>query len=288
MQKETLVSIIMPVYNSEKTIERSIKSVVEQKQKCKEIEFIVVDGASTDGTLDIVNKYSNYVDTLISEKDNGVYDAVNKGLRAASGKYFIMLAADDSLLNSSIESFLESVRQETDIWCGSIVYEYAHHVWARIDSDQDLGMLNVKCSLMHPATFFKKSIFDKIGYYNDEFKIGGDWEMFARAYDKGLIFQIERIPIVIMRRGGLSSENVATMYKEDMKMEIKCGVPEDKARRHYRKKVRTRWIYNLKVGVKIAMIRMHMFSILTNLKLVKAPIKPIYKNEIEKYGLKDF
>ncbi|EOX3438083.1 glycosyltransferase [Vibrio cholerae] len=94
-----LLSIITAVYNSEKTIELSLLSVL--KQKSAEVEYIVIDGLSTDRTMDILNSYSENIDVLVSEKDLGIYDALNKGLSFSRGKYVLILGADDELLNLS-------------------------------------------------------------------------------------------------------------------------------------------------------------------------------------------
>ena len=102
MQK--IISIVIATYNAEKTIKRCLDSIVYQKTN--EIELVIVDGASTDHTLDIIRDYSSLIDVLISEKDNGVYDAWNKALKLVTGKYIQFLGADDLYLDNSLIEYV--------------------------------------------------------------------------------------------------------------------------------------------------------------------------------------
>lgn len=198
------ISVIMPVYNAENTIESAIKSVIIQKSN--DIEFIVVDGASTDRTISIINRYKNNIDYVISEKDRGYADALNKGISHAYGDYICMLAADDCFFPDAFENFLQSVKPETDVWCGGIILKKKYGYFYGY-SDPDLAKLYKRCFLWHPATFFNKDVFSKFGGYDISYKVVADWELFLRLYTNGVKFQVEKTLITLFNDGGLSSFN---------------------------------------------------------------------------------
>ncbi len=223
-----LVSIVIPVYNGEKTIERAIESVINQK--CKDYELIIVDGNSSDDTINIVSKYKNYISYIISESDKGYADAFNKGIKVASGDFIMMLAADDWLLPLSFEKFKNSVSQDTEVWCGSIIQKMPYGFRLR-KSNPDLGKLRMECSLENPASFYKRSLFDKYGFFDTNLKCAADREMFLRLYDNSVKFQIKQIPIVIFEMGGISTGDPEKYgLAEDVKVSIKYGLTENDAK----------------------------------------------------------
>ncbi len=206
------ISIIMPVYNAEKTIANSIWSIINQSRS--DIEIIVVDGDSSDGTLDIIKSFGHSIDQWISEKDRGYADALNKGIKMATGEYVMMLAADDLMLPDAIKHFLETVDVNTEIWCGAML-EKTEYGFRLSNSDPDLAKLKYFCSLRHPATIFKKSIFEKYGFYDIKFKCAADRELFLRLYQKHASFQLEKIPMVLFSLNGMSCTNLELSEKED-------------------------------------------------------------------------
>ncbi len=209
------VSIATPCLNCVETIGRTIESVLREKDDS--IEYVVIDGGSTDGTLEIINQYKEYIDVFISEKDNGLYDAFNKCIRNVSGDYVIILAADDYLLNGAINRFKENVRMDTDIWSGSVVIKYDGY-YQYMFSENDLSMLKYCCSLRHPATFFKREIFNKYNcFYDASLKISGDRDIFLQFYRCGAKFQVEEIPVCFFSMDGVSNKKM-----------IEEGIPEDK------------------------------------------------------------
>lgn len=197
------ISIITPVFNNVNSIATSIESVINEK-KDNDIEYIVIDGMSNDGTLDVIKKYVQYIDFFISEKDVGVNDAINKGIKRATGDYIFVLAGDDYLINGAIYSFKNSVNKDIDVWCGSTIVKSNGNYYFS-ESFANLELLNKSCSLRHPATFFKRDVYKKYGFYDISFKIAGDWDLFVRLYKNKANFQIESIPIVVFSDGGISS-----------------------------------------------------------------------------------
>ena len=176
------ISVITVCYNAQKTIENTIQSVLNQTYQ--DIEYIVIDGASTDDTLSILQKYNTQL-KYISEKDNGLYDAMNKGINLASGEYIMFLNADDKFYNDKvIENFAkECEMQKTDIVYGNLAFLKDGNI--SIQRHKRLNKIYlIKNTPQQPATFYKKSIFEKVGLFNTNFRIVADQEWFLRAFLK--------------------------------------------------------------------------------------------------------
>ncbi|WP_286885397.1 glycosyltransferase family 2 protein [Aneurinibacillus sp. UBA3580] len=203
-----LVSIITAAYNSEKYIEDTIKSVICQSYPY--IEYIVIDGASKDNTLSIVKKYEDKISKIISEPDKGVYDAFNKGLKAASGDIIYFLNSDDYLYDSSVISdvvgkFMSN--SETSIVYGDI------HAWNEDTGffliwGQEVNIDSFKKGIMpgHPATFVKKELYNLHGYFSTEYKIASDFELMAKfflTHESRALYYPRKV--AVFRLGGLSS-----------------------------------------------------------------------------------
>jgi len=201
------VSIITVCFNGAGTIEDTIRSVLGQDYK--DIEYIIIDGGSTDGTLDILDKYRGKISKFISEPDNGVYDAMNKGIALVSGDIVGFLNADDTYVdNSVILNVAEKMRAEQADCCyGDLVYvdsrntERITRYWKA--GEYKKGAFLHGWVLPHPVFFCKKDIFTKFGCFRDDFQIAGDFELILRFIEK---YQIKPayIPKVLakMRTGG--------------------------------------------------------------------------------------
>lgn len=214
------LSVIMPVYNSKNTIEPAIKSVLEQE----DVELIVIDAGSTDGTVDIIAKYSSQISYWVSEKDNGYADALNKGISHAKCEYVMMLAADDRLVKRGIEKARSSIQNDTEIWVGALL-GHDERGFSYIESDPILEHLETGCTLRHPATIFRKTVFSKYGMYNDQYKCAADWEIFLRAWKQGAVYQVEPIVVVIFEKSGMSSKNCELVIRETKQIAEKYGLP---------------------------------------------------------------
>ena len=181
------ISVIIPVYNSESTIARAIESVL--RQDYPSLELIIVDGNSSDGTIEVIGKYADDIAVLISEDDNGYADAFNKGIKASSGDFVLMLAADDCLLPKAISNFSKTILPETDVWCGSVILKMSYGYLIR-KSNPKLDELLSSCTLENAATFYKKELFTNFGYFTTEYKCANDREMFLKLYRNNVYFQI--------------------------------------------------------------------------------------------------
>lgn len=206
------VSIITACFNADKTIEETIRSVA--KQTYPNIEYIIIDGASSDKTLEIVEKYRGIVSVLVSEPDSGVYNAMNKGIKAATGDLVFFLNADDVFINELVvEQFANFARDRNEglILGNQILLDrndgrVYHEKQALID---DIQLL--KSTVFHPATFFRREVFDKYGQknglYNEDNKIASDYEWYLNYFVKnnGDYAYLDK-PVSVFHMGGLSSD----------------------------------------------------------------------------------
>jgi len=217
------ISIITVCWNSVATIEKTIKSI--QDQDYADIEYIIVDGNSKDDTLDIIKKYPSVVTKWVSEPDKGLYDAMNKGILMASGKYIGIVNADDTLADvqviSGIVSFLSQMNVDASV--GDIVQHNAEGKIVRKYSAANWSPEKLRIGFMpaHPAIFFKRDLFEKFGYYALDFKIGADYELITRFFLKNSIsWAYSNIVTHKMLIGGVSSsgwESYKKVSEEIMK-----------------------------------------------------------------------
>lgn len=230
------ISIIMPVYNGEKHIERAVLSVINQDFKF--YELIIVDGKSTDKTIKIIQKYKKHIKKIISEPDNGYSDALNKGIKESSGDYVFMLASDDYLIPNALANFSKTVSPNTDVWCGSVIHRKKYG-YLLIPSDTNLEKLREHSSIRHAASIFKKTVFINYGLYNTNYVCASDREFLLRLFIKGAIFQFQSFPVVLFYMGGLSSlDPKKYAYPEDEKISISYGMPIEKAKTIYKNRVK--------------------------------------------------
>lgn len=216
------VSIITVCYNSESTIEDTIKSVASQDYE--NIEYIIIDGGSTDNTNDIVKKYANNVDIYVSEKDDGLYDAMNKGVSLATGDIIGILNSDDFFMSQSSVSELISGfnHPNIDAVYSDLIYVDENNTdkVTRLYSSKPFRKSLIKFGIMlpHPTFYAKKSVYDKCGSYKLNYRVAADFEFIARCVSKGIT--LNRVPkiTVKMREGGISSSGL--MWRVHQNFEI--------------------------------------------------------------------
>jgi len=220
------VSIITVCYNSEKTIEDTLKSV--QGQTYTDIEYIVVDGLSTDKTNEIIAQYSDVVSVHISEKDNGLYDAMNKGINLASGDVVGILNSDDIFSSSqSVEKIMSGfVSKEIDAVYSDLVYvaENDLNKISRLYSSKVFKKSLIKLGIMlpHPTFYVKKKAYDNLGLYKTNYRVAADFELIARFISSGVT--AKRIPeiTVKMREGGISSSGLLWRIHQNFEIVRAC------------------------------------------------------------------
>jgi glycosyltransferase involved in cell wall biosynthesis len=207
------VSIITVVYNNFATIEEAIKSI--KSQLYNNIEHIIIDGGSTDGTLDIINKYKNDINIFISEKDNGIYDAMNKGINLSTGNIIGILNSDDIYFdNKVISKVVDCFKgdKNLDILYGNLVYVKKNNTnifirnWISMNyNDKYFDKGNVP---PHPSLFLKKNVYQNSGLFNLSFKLAADYEFMLRIFKSNLYIS-RHIPIIFvkMRLGGATNKS---------------------------------------------------------------------------------
>lgn len=216
------ISIVTVVYNNEKYIAGAIKSVLSQNYP--DIEYIIVDGGSNDGTMEIINTYSEKIDIIISERDNGIYDAMNKGIYNATGEIVGILNSDDCYSHEYvISNVVNQIKNtESDALYGDLVYvdKITGKIVRRwVSGTYKKGLFKYGWMPPHPTFFVRKEVYERYGNYNTLFKSSADYELMLRFIHKYNI-SVTYLPHVLvkMRTGGVSNisfKNRIRANKED-------------------------------------------------------------------------
>ncbi|CUA91539.1 glycosyltransferase family 2 protein [Comamonas thiooxydans] len=210
------ISVITVSFNSEKTIERTINSVLTQDYV--DYEYIIIDGESKDGTLEICQKYSNRISRIISEKDSGIYDAMNKGISLASGEIIAILNSDDYFANNQVlKTVSANFSPEIDLLLGNVeIFNESTNKVRRFYSSK---IFNPKLSRFgiqppHPAVFIRKSAYTKHGTYDKQLRIAADFDLLTRFLSV-LKLKFKRIDktLVLMSDGGISNGSLKSRHK---------------------------------------------------------------------------
>lgn len=203
-----MISIITVNYNNAAGLEKTIKSVIQQTYN--EVEYIIIDGGSDDHSVDVIQGFQKNINYWVSEKDNGIYHAMNKGISKAKGEYLLFLNSGDYLISNDILLRVVSANAlAKDIVYGDLYFtenglivqkkEYPDKVTFKYFFDNE--------SLPHPSTFIRRSLFDRVGVYNEELKIVSDWEFWLKAI---FLFQASYVrlpfPVSIYNLEGISSK----------------------------------------------------------------------------------
>ncbi|MCI5055060.1 MAG: glycosyltransferase [Flavobacteriales bacterium] len=220
------ISIITATYNSDKTITDTIQSIAEQS--FDDIEYLVIDGESKDDTIDIIKAFSEkgVVSKYISEKDEGIYNALNKGIKMSTGEIIGFLHSDDIYPNADVLRLVSKAFEDKTVEAvyGDLKYmtydlKFVHRYWK--SGRYKKGSFLYGWMPPHPTFFVRKSVYDKFGLFNESFKISADYELMLRMIHKNEI-ALHYIPKVLvhMRNGGVSNENFSNRVlanKEDRK-----------------------------------------------------------------------
>ena len=204
------ISIITITYNSAKTVQRALESV--QSQTYTDIEHVIVDGASTDGTKQLIEAYAKQHSNVrwISEKDKGIYDALNKGIKLATGDIIGFLHSDDMLYSADSIGQIAAAFEDknVDVVYGDLQYCSGGKVVRRWKSN-DFNPRALKYGWMppHPTVYVRREVYHQVGEYDEWFRISADYDMMLRIFTAG--YKSKYIPevLVSMETGGASNKN---------------------------------------------------------------------------------
>ncbi|MGM9834534.1 MAG: glycosyltransferase family 2 protein [Bacilli bacterium] len=185
-----ILSIVTVCYNSEKTIERCINSILPQLSES--IEYIIIDGKSSDKTMEIVKKYKHKL-RYISDEDTGIYNAMNKGIKMSKGEYVLFINSDDYLIEKSLEKVMPILSSKKyDVIYGDTLYvlNLENELYYRkVESMENLNKMNYGSILCHQSTFTRVDALKKIGMFDERYKIVGDWDSFIKLRNAGYTFK---------------------------------------------------------------------------------------------------
>ena len=213
MNKHPLISIITVCYNIKDEIEQTCKSILSQT--FQDYEWIVIDGGSTDGTVEILNKYKNKISIFISEKDSGIYNAMNKGIKLASGIWLNFMNGGDSFIHKNILKEVFSKQYgSADILYGKSVHKKQNHKTISSYPNKLNKQFFMHSNINHQNTFIKRELFYLYGLYDEQYKIAADWEKWIIFAKKGLHFHYLNHPIAIFDGNGISSNT--SIWKDEL------------------------------------------------------------------------
>lgn len=214
-----MISVITVCLNSSETIRLTLKSVLDQN--IDNYEHIVIDGGSHDGTLEIVNEYARDNLILVNEKDDGIYDAINKGIQLAKGDIIAILNSDDFYVDNNVLNDISSMFQsnpKSDCLLSEVIFYKEPNV-NKVIRHYGVSLFRpnlLRIGLMppHPGSFFRKDIYTKYGLYNKGYKICGDFDFFVRVLLKNKISFIKLKRVTVnMRSGGVSTSGLKSFIK---------------------------------------------------------------------------
>ena len=219
IKKESLVnkpqvSIVTVVYNGKSFLEETIQSVINQAYE--NVEYIIIDGGSTDGTLEIIKKYEDKIDYWVSEKDKGISDAFNKGISSSTGDWILFLNAGDTFFNNSSLSIFNTFID------ASVIITQVELVGIK-NNRYIIGHkkpLAHKLPTSHQSIFYKTSIFDEFGFYDTSYKFAMDYEHYLRFRNKIKFAFIDKVTST-MPLNGASAINPSYTHLEMIKADLK-------------------------------------------------------------------
>ncbi|MCF0183857.1 MAG: glycosyltransferase [Bacteroidaceae bacterium] len=244
------ISIVTIAFNSAATIEETIRSVVSQDYD--NLEYIVVDGASTDATMDIVGRYREQIDKVVSEPDSGISDAFNKGIALATGDIIGLINSDDTLLPGALSRLAEHFDGETDVYrCSVLTWNPESGAMFREVPAMRFPVIPVHVKVAHQGTFVTPEAYRKYGAYDTSIRYPMDLELLRRFYRLGARMKRVDVDIARYRFGGATSDSIFRKRNDYMRLVLLNGGNRLHAYAYWTYLVcfnRLKWLANIFLG----------------------------------------
>lgn len=207
MKEKIKISIVTICYNSAETIEQTIKSVLAQGYD--NLDYIIIDGASTDSTMNIVDRYRSRLSVVVSEKDYGISDAFNKGIANASGKLVCFINSDDIMLPGALDAVADAYDGKHDIYCGNVILENIKTGFkCREIPSMTFPIVPLFRHVAHQGMFVTSEAYRHFGGYDLNVRYPMDLEFLMRAYRLGASFKRIDFDVANFRSGGVTSTEI--------------------------------------------------------------------------------
>lgn len=220
--KKPKISIVTIAYNCAGEIEDTIKSVISQQYENK--EYVIIDGASTDGTMEVVNRFKDFIDVIVSEPDKGRSDAFNKGIEKSSGEYIVMMNAGDLLAEDALNKFANAFVPGYDVIKGNTIRWNAETGFKSVERPV-INYLAIPWNFLvcHQSTYISKSAYERYGGYGIDYRVAMDFDLMLRFTQKGAKFRKINENLAIFRMGGISQTAGQRRYDEMKKAMLSNG-----------------------------------------------------------------
>lgn len=215
------ISIITITYNSEKTLEETILSVINQGYS--NLEYLIIDGGSKDGTLNIVEKYRDKIAFVISEPDKGISDAFNKGIKYATGEIIGIINSDDILCAGALQAIANNYDPNVDVYRGhTVIWDDVEGSKLSVNPTMSFPLFKPIKAVCHQSTFVTKSAYEKYGVYRIDFRYMMDADLLHRLYLKGAKFKYVDYDMGLFRLGGVTNDDWKKKIPEKRAL-IRCN-----------------------------------------------------------------